>query len=53
MLTREEILETYKGGPEAVISVIQRLEKIIEKKDIQIDQLKEQVNILKVRCEFQ
>ena len=30
MLTREEIFVIYEAGPEAVISVIQRLENIIE-----------------------
>jgi hypothetical protein len=50
MPTREDILEIYKAGPEAVISAIQRLEDIMEQQDIQIDQLKEQVRILKVRC---
>ena len=30
MLTREEIFVIYESGPEAVISVIQRLENIIE-----------------------
>lgn len=50
MPTREDILEIYKAGPEAVISAIQRLEDIMEQQDIQIDQLKEQIEILKVRC---
>jgi hypothetical protein len=48
--TREDILEIYKAGPGAVISEIQRLEDIIEQQEIQIDQFKEQINILKVRC---
>ena len=30
MLTREEILFIYEAGPEAVISVLQSLENIIE-----------------------
>lgn len=49
MLTREEILVIYEAGPEAVISVIQRLETIIEKQAIQIVELEERVRILESR----
>jgi len=43
MLTREEILEIYEAGPEAVIAVIQRLEYIIEKQSSQIAELEERI----------
>jgi hypothetical protein len=49
MLTREEILEIYKAGPEAVIAVIQRLESIIEKQASQIAELEERVRVLEAR----
>ncbi|MGB9133078.1 MAG: IS66 family transposase, partial [Methanosarcina sp.] len=49
MLTREEILVIYEAGPEAVISVIQRLETIIEKQPIQIAELEERVKVLESR----
>ena len=49
MLTREEILVIYEAGPEAVISVIQRLETIIEKQAIRIAELEERVRILESR----
>jgi len=49
MLTREEILEIYEAGPEAVIPVIQRLESIIEKQDSQIAELEERVRVLESR----
>jgi hypothetical protein len=49
MLTREEILVIYEAGPEAVISVIQRLETIIEKQAIQIAELEERVKVLESR----
>ncbi|MCC4765932.1 IS66 family transposase, partial [Methanosarcina sp. DH1] len=49
MLTREEILEIYESGPEAVIAVIQRLESIIEKQDSQIAELEERVRVLESR----
>lgn len=49
MLTREEILVIYEAGPEAVISVIQRLETIIEEQAIRIAELEERVRILESR----
>ncbi len=49
MLTREEILAIYEAGPEAVISVIQRLEIIIEKQSIRIAELEERVKVLESR----
>ena len=49
MLTREEILVIYEAGPEAVISVIQRLESIIEEQSIRTAELEERVNILESR----
>jgi hypothetical protein len=49
MLTREEIIAIYEAGPEAVISVIQRLETIIEKQAIQIAELEERVKALESR----
>lgn len=49
MLTREEILSIYEAGPEAVISVIQRLETIIEEQSILISKLEERVKVLEAR----
>jgi hypothetical protein len=49
MLTREEILSIYDAGPEAVISVIQRLESIIEEQAIRIAELEERVRVLESR----
>ena len=49
MLTREEILVIYEAGPEAVISVIQRLETIIEEQSICIAELEERVKVLELR----
>jgi len=49
MLTREEILEIYNAGPEAVIYVIQRLETIIEEQAIRIAELEERVRLLESR----
>jgi len=49
MLTREEILVIYEAGPEAVISVIQRLETIIEEQAIRIAELEERVKVLESR----
>jgi hypothetical protein len=49
MFTREEILAIYEAGPEAVISVIQRLEIIIEKQSIRIAELEERVKVLESR----
>ena len=49
MLTREEILEIYEAGSEAVISEIQRLDTIIKEQAIQINELEERVNILESR----
>jgi hypothetical protein len=49
MLTREDIFEIYKAGREAVISVIQRLETIIEEQTIHIAELEERVRLLEAR----
>lgn len=49
MFTREDLLEIYKAGPEAVISVIQRLETIIEEQSIRISELEERVKLLESR----
>ncbi|BBL65741.1 Mobile element protein [Methanosarcina mazei TMA] len=49
MLTREEILIIYDSGPEAVISVVQRLETIIEEQSIRIAELEERVKVLESR----
>lgn len=49
MLTREEILTIYEAGPETVISVIQRLETIIEEQAIRIAELEERVKVLESR----
>jgi Family of unknown function (DUF6444) len=49
MLTREEVLEIYEAGSEAVISEIQRLDIIIKEQAIQINELEERVNILESR----
>jgi transposase len=40
MLTREEILEIYEAGPEAVIAAIQKLEYIIDKQASRVLNLK-------------
>ncbi len=49
MLTRKEILEIYEAGPEAVITVIQRPDPIIEKQASQISELEERVRVLEAR----
>jgi hypothetical protein len=49
MLTCEDILSIYKAGPEAVIFVVQRLETIIEKQAIRIDELEEHGKLLESR----
>src|SRR5450759_5587941 len=50
MLTREEIFVIYEAGPEAVISVIQRLENIIEEEQaVRIAELEERVRVLEAR----
>ena len=49
MLTREEIFVIYEAGPEAVISVIQRLENIIEEQVVRIAELEERVKIVEAR----
>src|SRR5665811_766004 len=50
MLTREEIFVIYKAGPEAVISVIQRLENIIEEEQaVRIAELEKRVKIVEAR----
>jgi len=49
MLTREEILEIYNAGPEAVIYVIQKLESINENQAIRTDELGERVKLLETR----
>jgi len=48
MFTHEAILVIYEAGPEAVISVIQRLETI-KKQAIQIAELEESVKVLESR----
>src|SRR5450759_4851384 len=50
MLTREEIFVIYEAGPEAVISVIQRLENIIEEEQaVRIAELEKRVKIVEAR----
>ena len=49
MFTREYIPKIYKAGPEAIIFVIQRLETIIEKQTIRIDELEEHVKLFEFR----
>jgi len=50
MLTREEIFVIYEAGPKAVISVIQRLENIIEEEQaVRIAELEESVKIVEAR----
>jgi Family of unknown function (DUF6444) len=49
MLTREEILEIYEAGPEAVITAFQRLESIIEKQASQSAEHEERVRVLEAR----
>ena len=50
MLTREEIFVIYESGPEAVISVIQRLENIIEEEQaVRIAELEKRVKIVEAR----
>src|SRR5674536_258192 len=50
MLTREEIFVIYEAGLEAVISVIQRLENIIEEEQaVRIAELEERVKIVEAR----
>lgn len=47
MLTREEIFVIYEAGPETVISVIQRLENIIEEEQaVRIAELEKRVKIV-------
>ena len=47
MLTCEEIFVIYEAGPEAVISVIQRLENIIEEEQaVRIAELEKRVKIV-------
>ena len=45
MSTREEILEIYNAGPEAVITTIKILENAVKEKDIIIAELKKQITI--------
>jgi TolA-binding protein len=47
MYSREEILKIYNTGSEAVISLVQRLETQMKAKDILIEQLREQIKLLK------
>ncbi len=49
MLTREEILEIYEAGPEAVIAVFQGYDAIIEKQASQVSELEERVRVLVAR----
>lgn len=46
MLTREEILEIYKAGPEAVVNIIEKLISINEKYEIRIYALKDQIEVI-------
>jgi hypothetical protein len=47
MHSREEILKSYNAGSEAVISLVQRLDAQLKNKAILIDQLREQIKLLK------
>lgn len=47
MYSREEILKVYNAGSEAVISLVQRLDAQLKHKDILIEQLEEQIKLLK------
>jgi hypothetical protein len=47
MHSREEILKIHNAGSEAVISLVQRLDAQLKNKDILIDQLREQIKLLK------
>lgn len=49
MLTCEEILEIYEAGPEAVTTVIQRFESIIEEQASRIAELEERLRALEAR----
>lgn len=47
MYAREEILQIYKTGPEAVVSLVQRLEATVKHQEILIENLKREVNLFK------
>lgn len=43
MLTREEIIQVYDQGPEAVVTLVQKLCAMIEQQQIQIDEQQKQI----------
>lgn len=49
MLSREEIIQVYNQGPEAVVALVMGLFEIIERQQIQIDQLTARVRDLEDR----
>lgn len=47
MYSREDILKIYNTGSEAVISLVQRMDAQLKHKDILIEQLRDQIKLLK------
>ena len=47
MHSRDEILKIYNTGSEAVISLVQRMDAQLKNKDILIEQLRDQIKLLK------
>jgi len=43
MLSREEIIKVYDQGPDAVVTLVQKLCAMIEQQQIQIDQQQKQI----------
>lgn len=43
MLTREEIIQVYEQGPDAVVTLVQKLCAMIEQQQIQIDEQQKQI----------
>jgi uncharacterized coiled-coil protein SlyX len=43
MLSREETIQVYNQGPEAVVTLVQKLCAMIEQQQIQIDQQQKQI----------
>jgi len=43
MLSREEIIKVYDQGPDAVVTLVQKLCAMIEQQQIQIDQQQKQL----------
>ena len=43
MLSREEIIQVYDQGPDAVVTLVQKLCAMIEQQQIQIDQQQKQI----------